>query len=179
MARHIVIDAEADGPCPGLYSMVSLGITTVFEKERVTGKWDFRPISDLWNKSALDSCNLTREQTLLFKDPGIVMQDVRQYLDCIKEKTSGGRIVCWSDNPAFDWQFLNYYMWKFLSLNPIGFSCRRIGDLYSGAIRTFSDHTSWKNLRVTKHDHNPLHDAIGNAEALEEIVKRMKGDRPE
>jgi hypothetical protein len=25
---------------------------------------------------------------------------------------------------------------------------------------------SWKHLRKTKHDHNPVNDAIGNAEAI-------------
>jgi hypothetical protein len=31
--------------------------------------------------------------------------------------------------------------------------------------------SSWKHLRKTIHDHNPVNDAIGNAEALLEMKK--------
>lgn len=30
----------------------------------------------------------------------------------------------------------------------------------------------WKSLRKTKHDHNPVNDALGNAEALLELVNQ-------
>jgi hypothetical protein len=32
---------------------------------------------------------------------------------------------------------------------------------------------NFKHLRQTKHDHNPLNDAIGNAEALLHMIKKM------
>ena len=32
------------------------------------------------------------------------------------------------------------------------------------------DHTSWKKFRKTKHTHNPVDDAKGNAEALKHIL---------
>jgi len=34
----------------------------------------------------------------------------------------------------------------------------------------FFDSQSWKKWRVTKHDHNPIHDAPGNIEAFEKIL---------
>src|SRR5437660_831893 len=33
-----------------------------------------------------------------------------------------------SDNPAFDWQWINFYFWKHLGRNPFGHSARRISD---------------------------------------------------
>ena len=30
---------------------------------------------------------------------------------------------------------------------------------------------NWKKFRVTPHDHNPVHDAMGNVEAFETILK--------
>lgn len=34
----------------------------------------------------------------------------------------------------------------------------------------FTDGSSWKKLRVTVHDHNPVNDAIGNLEAFEGVL---------
>jgi hypothetical protein len=31
--------------------------------------------------------------------------------------------------------------------------------------------SKWKKLRITKHDHNPVNDAMGNVEAFERILK--------
>lgn len=51
--------------------------------------------------------------------------------------------------------------------NPFGFSGRRIGDLYCGMKMDTGLNREWKKLfRKTKHDHNPVNDAKGNAEAL-------------
>ena len=87
-----------------------------------------------------------------------------------------GRIVFISDNPAYDWQFINYYFHKFLGVNPFGHSARRISDFYAGIRGNFFDSTSWKKWRKTKHDHNPVHDALGNVEAFEKILD-MKTSR--
>lgn len=72
-----------------------------------------------------------------------------------------------SDNPAFDWQWINWYFHTYLGKNPFGFSARRIGDLYCGMKMDAGLNIEWKKLfRKTKHDHNPVNDAKGNAEAL-------------
>lgn len=76
-----------------------------------------------------------------------------------------------SDNPAYDFQWINFYFWKWLGYNPFGHSGRRIGDFYAGLMGNFYKTQSWKKFRKTKHDHNPVHDALGNAEAFEEILK--------
>ena len=85
------------------------------------------------------------------------------------EQHAKGRAVFVSDNVAFDWQFINYYFHRFLGRNPFGFSGRRIGDLYAGLVKDASKATEWKRYRVTKHTHNPVDDARGNAEALKKF----------
>jgi hypothetical protein len=70
---------------------------------------------------------------------------------------------------AFDWQFINYYFHRFLGRNPFGFSGRRIGDLYAGLVKDAYKANDWKKYRVTKHSHNPVDDARGNAEALKKF----------
>jgi hypothetical protein len=84
-------------------------------------------------------------------------------------KLSQGRPIFISDNPAFDWQFINYYFHRFVGRNPFGFSARRIGDLYSGLVRDASKASEWKKYRLTTHSHNPVDDAKGNAEALKKL----------
>jgi hypothetical protein len=80
------------------------------------------------------------------------------------------RLIFVSDNPAYDWQFINYYFQKFLGRNPFGHSARRISDFYAGMKGDFFDSQNWKKWRITKHDHNPVHDVLGNIEAFEKIL---------
>lgn len=55
----------------------------------------------------------------------------------------------------------------YIGKNPFGFSGRRIGDLYCGMKMDTSLNFEWKKkYRKTKHTHNPVFDAKGNAEAI-------------
>lgn len=76
-----------------------------------------------------------------------------------------------SDNPAYDFQWTNFYFWKHLGHNPFGHSGRRISDFYAGLVGDFHNTQQWKQLRITKHDHHPVHDAIGNCEAFGRLLK--------
>jgi hypothetical protein len=58
--------------------------------------------------------------------------------------------------------------------NPFGHSGRRIADFYAGLVGDFRSTQKWKRLRRTKHDHHPVHDALGNAEAL---IRIFDGER--
>lgn len=82
-------------------------------------------------------------------------------------------VVFVSDNPAYDWQWINFYFWKYFGKNPFGHSARRIGDYYAGLQGNFGQTQNWKKLRKTKHDHNPVNDAFGNAEALIQLLSRF------
>lgn len=104
----------------------------------------------------------TREEHLGFDDPTGVMEGFGRWLAAVAK----GRAVFISDNLAFDWQFINYYFHRFTGGSPFGFSGRRIGDLYCGLVRDMSKATERKQFRRTRHTHNPVDDAKGNAEAL-------------
>lgn len=162
VSNFFSFDVEADGPCAGLYSMVSLGMVYVPDpSQRFYAT--FRPISEQYIPEALKVSRFTREETLQFPDAeqGIVALD--QWLSSLKLEN---RPIAWSDNPGFDWQFLNYYCQLYLKRNPFGHSCRRIGDFFAGMQMDARASNNWKRLRQARHTHNAADDALGNAQAL-------------
>ncbi len=160
-----VVDVESDGPIPGKYSMVSFGAVLVEPGLSRTFFGRTRPISDLWLPEALAVSGITRAEHLRFDEPGPVMEAFERWI----QETSRGRPVFFSDNLAFDWQFVNWYFHTYLERNPFGWSGRRIGDLYCGMVK--NAHAQWKHLRGTAHDHHPVNDAKGNAEVLLKLVE--------
>lgn len=157
---YVMVDIEADGPIPGDYSMVSLGAVIVEPGLARSFHGELRPISERWVPEALRVSGHTREATLAFEDPTIVMERFEAWIlaSCPERR------VFISDNNGFDWQFINWYFHHFLGRNPFGFSSQNLGSLYKGLVKdTFQ---SFKHLRKTKHTHHPVDDARGNAEAL-------------
>lgn len=159
----IVVDVEADGPCPGLYSMVSLGAVVVEPGLSRTFRGLTAPISDDWKPDALAISGVSRSEHVTYPAPAKTMAAFRDWLAGLSE--APGRTLV-SDNPAFDGQFINYYFHRFVGHNPFGSSARRIGDLYAGWKGDAALGSEWKQLRRTIHTHDPVDDAIGNAEAL-------------
>jgi len=170
---HVVLDVESDGPCPGLYNMISFGLVSLADPSisflgRVApvidhpGDPDARAVSGVWFEA--------QQQ---YRPADLVLREAHRWL---AELTGGKRVVFWSDNPAFDWQFWNWYCHKFVGDNAGGFSARRIGDLDAGRRGEWLNTTAWKKRRMTTHTHNPVDDARGNAEALRWILGQMGED---
>ena len=138
----IFVDCEGHGPAPTLNDPVGFEFGAVAYPSRQT----------------FHGTGATKE----------TFEDFDKWISSVIEK--GFRPLFVSDNPAYDWQFINYYFHLFLGKNPFGHSARRIGDFYAGLVGNFTDGSSWKKLRVTVHDHNPVNDAMGNLEAFERIL---------
>jgi len=160
---YIVVDVESDGPVPALFSMVCFGAVVVEPSLTKTFYGQTKPISGMWKEDALAISGFSRKEHEQFDDPEKVMNE---FYDWIK-KVSKGYPIFISDNPAYDWQFINYYFHWLVGKNPFGYSGRRIGDLYCGIVG--DSRAKWKHLRKTSHTHHPIDDAKGNAEALLEI----------
>lgn len=156
----IMVDIESDGPIPHDYSMISFGAVVVDQALDKTFYGQLKPISDKWIPEALAVSGFSREQTLDFDDPQLVMQ---RFADWLKQ-VCGSKPMFFSDNNGFDWQFVNWYFIHFLGHNPFGFSSTNLGSLYKGMQRDMF--VNFKHLRKTKHTHHPVDDARGNAEAL-------------
>lgn len=154
----VMVDVEANGPCPGMYSMIEIGAVHVATQK--TFYTTLRPFGTKYLQAALDVTHRTHEETLSFKDPTVAMGDFAAWLK--DTCPNSPRFI--SDNNGFDWQFVNYYFHVCLGSNPFGYSSSNLGSLYKGMQRDMS--AKFKHLRRTKHTHNPVDDAMGNVEAM-------------
>ncbi len=156
----IFVDCEATGPCLGKGELTEFGAVAYPSRQSFRGVlYGSRP-----------SVNPVLSEILGDKrDPVKVFTEFEQWLNQFE-----GRPTFVSDNPAFDWQWINYGFHHTLGRNPFGHSARRIGDYYAGLCSDFTKSSRWKHLRITRHDHNPVHDALGNLESFERM---QKGER--
>jgi hypothetical protein len=161
------VDVEAFGAVPALGKMTEFGIVTT-KSETYHG---------LIIKSTPDPANPAaplRVNVPAYELAATEMRIAKESEQWIKEHGSGERAVMVSDNPAFDFMWMADFYWRTLGYCPFGHSARRIGDFYAGLVHDFDAATRWKKLRVTKHTHHPVDDAMGNMEAFKRI---MKGER--
>ncbi|AXG68799.1 hypothetical protein KORDIASMS9_01015 [Kordia sp. SMS9] len=165
---YIMVDIESDGPIPGDYSMICFGAVLVDPSLDRTFYGTLKPISEQFDPTALSISGFSREETLAFDNPKTVMSNFKTWI----QENSKGRPIFISDNNGFDWMFICWYFHHFIGENPFGYSSRRLGDLYCGLEKdTFA---KWKHLRKTVHTHNPVDDAMGNAEVLLMMKKEME-----
>jgi len=160
-----VVDVESDGGLLGENSMVCFGVVKLTPELDTTFYGKTKPISDQYDERALAVSGFSREEHLKFDDPVKVMSDFADWL----EENCKGRPILISDNNGYDASWINYYFLRYYGANPFGWSSRRIGDLYCGAERDMF--YSWKKHRKSPHNHNPVSDAMGNAEALLHLSK--------
>jgi hypothetical protein len=111
---------------------------------------------------ALAVSGISRDEHMKFPQDHITMAEFEKWL----KENNEGKATFVSDNPAFDYQWINYYFVRAGFENPFGHSARRIGDFYAGLMKDYGSASKWKSLRKTKHTHHPVDDARGNAEAL-------------
>lgn len=164
----IFVDCEAWGGSPVTGQLTEFGAVSYPKLHTFYGVVvPSRPSAE--NPAVPERVEMNQEQVLRAELD--VFTDFLVWLD---EVTEGERPVFVSDNVAFDWQWINCSFHRALGLNPFGHSGRRISDFYAGLTGEWKNTQKWKRLRITKHDHNPVHDALGNAEAFRRI---MNGER--
>ncbi len=156
----IIVDVESDGPIPSEYSMVCFGAVKLDTALKTTFYGKTKPISEKYNPDALAVSGFNREEHLKFDDPVEIMAKFAEWL----KYNSQGKPVLISDNNGYDAAWINYYFHKYYGSNPFGWTSRRIGDLFCGAEHDL--HYAWKKHRITPHNHHPISDSLGNAEAL-------------
>ena len=176
--RYFLVDVEAWGPSPVSGQMTEFGVVEFESRAWFHGViYDAKPSED--NPACPDPTTakydphygLVDYAGIAYESGPLLEKDVFKGLSRWLEQWDGPyRMV--SDNPAYD------YMWLAAGFdsndreNPFGHTARRIGDLYAGFAGKWKDTTSWKRWRQTPHTHNPVDDAMCNAEALQAILDR-------
>jgi hypothetical protein len=181
---YFSVDIEADGPIPGPYSMVSVGLAVagVLESDFIstdptaeTFYRELRPISEEWDPEALAVSGLTRDGLLADgADPGTAMAELT---DWVNRVAAGRRPVVVAYPACYDWMFLYWYLLRFTGASPFGHSgCLDMKTLYatkagvplSRAVkRTMPRHL----LSNRPHTHNALDDAIEQAELFANLMR--------
>ena len=169
----IFVDCEATGPAIGKGELSEFGAVAYPSMETFYG--NLKELIELDKEILILSKNKSNSkifkglQNISEKRRLIKLKVFVDFDKWLKKICNGYQPVFISDNPAFDWQWINYHFCHFLGYNPFGWSARRIGDYYAGLTGNFRNATKWKKLRITKHTHNPVDDAMGNAEAFKRI----------
>lgn len=158
MAKYIFIDVEASTRTPMTGVMTEIGAVEFKSETTFYGKlWNFNPHPDI-PALPVPTTEIGEED---------VMRKFHIWLGSWNE-----RVIMVRDNPAYDFMWVASYFDKFGLDNPLGFSARRIGDYWAGLRGSWGDSSGWKKYRKTKHDHNPVNDAMGNVEAFKAISER-------
>lgn len=128
---YLSADIEADGPVPGVNSMLSFGLVVAasFDGEAFVPAGSdaptfyrrLRPISDTFDPEALAVSGLDRDELARDgEDPTAAMDAAAAW---ITEVASDHRPVLVAWPLAYDWLFLQWYFLRFgTSASPFGFS---------------------------------------------------------
>jgi hypothetical protein len=180
---YFSVDVEADGPIPGPYSMVSLGMCVAgirdtnfmpIDPETHTFYREIRPISEEWVPEALAVSGLDRTDLLRDgADPALAMSELTEW---IKETAGDARAVVVAYPAMYDWMFLYWYLMRFTGRSVFGHSgCLDMKTMYatkadvsiSAAVkRRMPSHL----LSSRTHTHHALDDAKEQAELFANLM---------
>jgi len=176
---YIAVDVEADGPIPGPYSMLSLGMVVVGKPE-FTFYSEIKPISDNYDTQALAVSGLDRDK-LMKEAPSAkeVMEKVAKWINNLRKI---GRPVFLAAPAVWDGMFVHWYFMKFTGKSPFGMTGSGI-DLRSYWMGM--NNCEWSETRKGKikfqlslkgvlHTHNALEDAKELAIVFEAVLKKWK-----
>ncbi|GAA2451593.1 hypothetical protein GCM10010191_82180 [Actinomadura vinacea] len=116
---YVAVDVEADGPIPGPYSMISLGMAVV-GRDDLRFYTELRPISDEFVPEALAVSGLDRDR-LLREAPAAeeAMAAAAKWINGLRKE---GRPVFLAGPAVFDGMFVHWYFHRFLGKSPFSAS---------------------------------------------------------
>lgn len=114
---YVAADVEADGPIPGPYSMLSLGLAVV-DHPGLRFYTELRPISDDFVPEALAVSGLDRDRLLREAPaPEDAMAAAAAWVNGLREI---GRPVFLAAPAVWDGMFVHWYFMRFTGASPFG-----------------------------------------------------------
>lgn len=190
---YISVDVEASGSFPEKYSLLSIGATVVGAENKDFYR-ELRPKSLNFESGALKICansfseevkrhpkrNRKKLETVLDvlydlgHEPQEVMEDFEKW---VKKVSGNGRAVFVGYNSSFDWQFINFYFFKYLGKNLFGHDPIDIKSMYMAKYgekwSKISKKQIAKKFKIRENDlpHNALYDAREQADIFLKILE--------
>jgi hypothetical protein len=173
---YVAVDVEADGPIPGPYSMLSLGMAVAGRPE-LTFYTELKPISDEFIPGALAVSGLDRDRLAAqAPDAQQAMSAARAWVDGLR---GTGRPVFLAAPAVWDGMFVHWYFVRFTGSSPFGATGSGV-DLRSYWMgRTAGDWTSSRKTDILRavglrlpHTHHAGEDAAELAQIFE-AVRRL------
>lgn len=114
---YIACDVEADGPIPGPYSMISLGMAVAGEPKSIFYT-ELRPISERFVPEALAVSGLDRDRLLReAPPPEQAMRAAARWVDGLRKR---GRPVFLAAPAVWDGMFIHWYFMNYTGSSPFG-----------------------------------------------------------
>ena len=178
---YVSVDVEADGPVPGIYSMLSIG-AAAFHLGSKTPIATFEanllplpgatthPDTMAWWQTQPDAwAHVCKDQ----QDPEAAMRKFRAWL----ERLPGNRVIA-GFPVTFDFAHINWYLTKFTGYpTPLGFSGLDIKTLAAAKLGIPYQNATKRNMPkrwfkgCPRHTHKALDDAIGQGILLLNILE--------
>ena len=114
---YVAVDVEADGPIPGPYSMISLGMAVVGHPDQ-RFYTELRPISDDFVPQALAVSGLDRER--LLREAPTAEEAMAAAASWINGLRRIGRPVFLAAPAVWDGMFMHWYFVRYLGHSPFG-----------------------------------------------------------
>jgi hypothetical protein len=114
---YVAVDIEADGPIPGPYSMISLGMAVTARPE-LTFYTELRPISDDFVPEALAVSGLDRDR--LLREAPTATDAMATAAAWVTGLRRVGRPVFLAAPAVWDGMFLHWYFVRFTGSSPFG-----------------------------------------------------------
>jgi len=180
---YISADIEADGPIPGVYSMLSFGfaVTATFDGRTFAiadagGRSFYRelqPITEECDSDAVRASGLDREKLRKHgTDPTVAMREAAEW---VRRESAGFRAVLVGYPVVFDWMFLHWYFVRFVGTSPFGFSSALdMKTIYQQKAGVTIDKAGRTDLPTElqsdrRHTHNALDDALEQGEIFNKL----------
>jgi hypothetical protein len=114
---YVAADVEADGPIPGPYSMISLGLA-VAGRPDLTFYTELRPISDEFVPQALAVSGLDRDR--LLREAPSAEEAMAAAARWVNDLRRVGRPVFLAAPAVWDGMFVHWYFTRFTGRSPFG-----------------------------------------------------------